>query len=48
MKTEWDYTNLAEAYLKRPEYAPKAIQKMFEITKVGKNFRGGGYQVFVM
>ena len=41
MKTEWDYTNLAEAYLKRPEYASEAIQKMFEITRVGKNFRGG-------
>lgn len=42
MKTEWDYTNLAEAYLKRPEYAPEAIKKMFEITKFGKNFQGGG------
>ncbi|MDE6590444.1 MAG: methyltransferase domain-containing protein [Oscillospiraceae bacterium] len=28
MKTEWDYTNLAEAYLHRPEYAPDAITKM--------------------
>lgn len=28
MKTEWDYTNLAEAYLHRPEYAPDAISKM--------------------
>lgn len=28
MKTEWDYTNLAEAYLRRPEYAPDAILKM--------------------
>ena len=28
MKTEWDYTNLAEAYLRRPDYAPVAIQEM--------------------
>lgn len=28
MKTEWDYTNLAEAYLHRPEYAPDAIAGM--------------------
>ena len=30
MKTEWDYTNLAEAYLRRPEYAASAILEMFE------------------
>ena len=30
MKTEWDYTNLADAYLKRPDYAPEAIKKMLE------------------
>ena len=29
MKTEWDYTDLAEAYLKRPGYAQSAIEKMF-------------------
>lgn len=28
MKTEWDYTNLAQAYLHRPDYAPSAIQEM--------------------
>lgn len=28
MKTEWDYTNLAEAYLRRPNYAPSAIQEL--------------------
>lgn len=28
MRTEWDYTNLAEAYLHRPDYAPGAIQEM--------------------
>lgn len=30
MKTEWDYTNLAEAYLRRPEYAHSAISQMLE------------------
>ena len=44
MKTEWDYTNLAQAYLKRPEYAKEAIQKMFEITEMEKKTKtGGGY-----
>ncbi len=28
MKTEWDYTDLARAYLKRPEYAPGAIDSI--------------------
>lgn len=30
MKTEWDYTNLAQAYLKRPDYAQEAIESMIE------------------
>lgn len=34
MKTEWDYTELAEAYLKRPDYAQSAIDKMLEIAGV--------------
>lgn len=34
MKTEWDYTNLAEAYLHRPEYAPDAISEMLSRAKV--------------
>src|SRR3989338_6113223 len=34
MKTEWDYTNLADAYLKRPDYADEAIQKMLKICKL--------------
>lgn len=34
MKTEWDYTVLADAYLERPEYAPKAIQKLIEIAQI--------------
>lgn len=36
MKTEWDYTDLAEAYLKRPDYAQAAIDKMLETAKVQK------------
>lgn len=36
MKTEWDYTNLAEAYLKRPEYAQDAVDKMLEIAKANE------------
>ncbi len=36
MKTEWDYTDLAAAYLKRPDYAQSAIDKMFEISGVQK------------
>ena len=36
MKTEWDYTNLADAYLKRPDYAQEAIDKMLEIAKVNE------------
>ena len=28
MKTEWDYTTLADAYLKRPDYADAAIDAM--------------------
>ena len=30
MKTEWDYTALADAYLKRPDYAQSAIDKMLK------------------
>jgi ubiquinone/menaquinone biosynthesis C-methylase UbiE len=36
MKTEWDYTELAEAYLKRPDYAQSAIDKMLEVAGVKK------------
>ncbi len=36
MKTEWDYTNLAEAYLKRPDYAQSAIDKMLQTANVKK------------
>ena len=34
MKTEWDYTDLADAYLKRPDYAQEAIDKMLAKTGV--------------
>lgn len=34
MKTEWDYTNLAEAYLQRPDYAPTAIAEMLRRSGV--------------
>lgn len=34
MKTEWDYTELADAYLKRPDYAESAIDKMIETAGV--------------
>jgi SAM-dependent methyltransferase len=30
MKTEWNYTDLADAYIKRPDYAESAISKMFQ------------------
>lgn len=32
MKTEWDYTELADAYLKRPDYAPAALKELFNIA----------------
>ncbi len=38
MKTEWDYTTLADAYLRRPDYADAAIDAMLAITGVR---RGG-------
>ena len=34
MKTEWDYTDLAEAYLKRPDYADAAIDKMLNMAGI--------------
>ena len=34
MKTEWDYTNLADAYLKRPDYSQEAIDQMISIAGV--------------
>ena len=34
MKTEWDYTKLADAYLKRPNYSEVAIDSILSIIKV--------------
>ncbi len=34
MKTEWDYTSLAEAYLKRPDYSDDAIASMLSIAQI--------------
>jgi ubiquinone/menaquinone biosynthesis C-methylase UbiE len=36
MKTEWDYTTLAEAYLQRPGYAGAAIDAMLSLAGVRK------------
>jgi ubiquinone/menaquinone biosynthesis C-methylase UbiE len=36
MKTEWDYTTLADAYLKRPDYADAAINTMLSIAGAEK------------
>lgn len=36
MKTEWDYTSLADAYLKRPDYADAAIDAMLSIAGIAK------------
>ncbi|RIX44755.1 MAG: class I SAM-dependent methyltransferase [Rhodocyclales bacterium GT-UBC] len=36
MKTEWDYTTLADAYLKRPDYADAAIDAMLSIAGAQK------------
>lgn len=32
MKTDWDYSLLADAYLKRPDYSDTAIDAMLAIT----------------
>jgi ubiquinone/menaquinone biosynthesis C-methylase UbiE len=36
MRTEWDYTALADAYLKRPDYADAAIDAMLSIAGAEK------------
>ena len=38
MKTKWDYTNLANAYLKRPDYSRQAIEQLLKMAGV---FSGG-------
>lgn len=39
MRTEWDYSDLAEAYLKRPDYADSAIDSMLQTAGVGAGRR---------
>ena len=34
MKTEWDYTKLANSYLKRPSYSEEAIKKVIKIANI--------------
>jgi ubiquinone/menaquinone biosynthesis C-methylase UbiE len=34
MKTDWDYTELADAYLKRPDYSPQALTEMLRVAGV--------------
>jgi len=35
----WDYTTLAEAYLKRPDYAPEAIDRLLEMAGIAAGDR---------
>ena len=35
MKTEWDYSDLAEAYLKRPGYAPDGVAWVIAVVGAG-------------
>ncbi|WP_394200682.1 class I SAM-dependent methyltransferase [Shewanella waksmanii] len=37
MKTEWDYTDLAKAYLKRATYSPDAIDQLFKLANIDKD-----------
>ncbi len=37
MKTEWDYSTLAQAYLKRPDYAESAIDKILSLSSISKS-----------
>ena len=34
MKTNWDYTNLADAYLNRPNYSESAIKELITLSNV--------------
>lgn len=36
MKTEWDYTDLAAAYLKRPDYSNDAIDELVRLSRLRK------------
>jgi SAM-dependent methyltransferase len=39
MRTEWDYTALADAYLKRPDYSAAAIDAMLSIVGAKKGHK---------
>jgi ubiquinone/menaquinone biosynthesis C-methylase UbiE len=39
MKTQWDYTDLARAYLKRPDYADGAIDALLERARLTRGAR---------
>jgi ubiquinone/menaquinone biosynthesis C-methylase UbiE len=39
MKTEWDYTTLADAYLKRPDYSDAAVDAMLRIAGVERGMK---------
>ena len=43
MNVEWDYTKLAAAYLKRPDYAQKAIEAVFSFA----NFKNSDGKKFI-
>lgn len=34
MKTTWDYSQLAEAYISRPDYADRAIDDIFNLSEI--------------
>jgi ubiquinone/menaquinone biosynthesis C-methylase UbiE len=34
MKTQWDYTDLADAYIKRPDYSGEAINELFNLMGI--------------
>ena len=37
MKTEWDYSSLADAYLKRPDYSKEAIEAMCKVADLSND-----------
>ena len=39
MKTKWDYTSLANAYLERPNYAPEVLEILFDTAGLNEGDR---------
>lgn len=39
MKTNWGYTKLADAYIKRPDYSTEALNKMFQLMSLNSDAR---------